>query len=50
MSGNQHSLDGYLVNNFLFGNVVIFLGDFAKKFLDYVAWDFYLAENSFLFS
>jgi hypothetical protein len=31
------------------GNVVIVLGDFAKSFLDHVAWDFYLAENYFLF-
>jgi hypothetical protein len=50
MSGNQHSLASYLVNNFLFGNVVTFLGDFAKKFLDHVAWDFCNAENYFLFS
>jgi hypothetical protein len=37
MSGNQHSLDGYLVNNFLFANVVIFWDILQKKFLDHVA-------------
>jgi hypothetical protein len=48
MSGNQH--DDYLVNNFLFGNMVIFWDILQTNSLTMLLGTFFKAENSFLFS